>query len=90
MENTKRKEGYYWVKEKSSESHIGRWLIAKWNGGWFEMFSMESKYDVFDFEEIDERQIIRTEPCKTVKELRVDLSKLDEIEKSKFKRNAAH
>jgi len=47
-----RKEGYYWVKEQSSDKHNGRWIIAKWNGSYFEMFGIYGSWHDFDFERV--------------------------------------
>lgn len=54
-----RKEGFYFVKELSSSEYKGTWIIAKWNGSFFTISGLYAKFDVFDFEEIDERQICR-------------------------------
>ena len=44
-------EGYYWCKTG------GSWYIFTWCNNWYD--GMENMYDETDFEEIDERRIIR-------------------------------
>lgn len=52
-----RQEGYYWVKEQSSSVHVGRFIIARWNGISFEISGSKITFDVFDFEFINENRI---------------------------------
>lgn len=52
-----RQEGYYWVKELSSSAHVGRFIIAKWNGSFFELHGIYGSWHDFDFEHINENRI---------------------------------
>jgi len=59
----KREQGYYWVK------HKGNWTIAKWNlspfGDVWYVWNWIGDLNDFEFEEIDERQITRSDEQST-------------------------
>jgi hypothetical protein len=48
-----RAEGYYWVKSN------GEWVIADWDGLSFWLFEWQHEFDESDFDEVNEKQIVR-------------------------------
>jgi hypothetical protein len=58
----KRETGFYWVKIKKEYSPKNNdWQIAEWKDGLYFITGFELYYNDSDFEEIDERKIIRGE-----------------------------